>query len=582
MNATFWIACCLALQTSSLNLPDSGIPSTFKSQAMLLENNGGDPRLSLPVQMQANPRPLRTILEETQRQTGVQIKIEEKWIADLPTIAYTTRPMPLFLFLKRLTRLHCLSMRFDSTSPDNTGTQQNRFLQGQYVLYESRENRRYMEDLIRLSKEIARERILKTLRYLRLPEEQLRLRAKQGDQLAQDMQDRFYRADALLASQLTEQDFENLMEGGTVSIAYSNMNLQAQKAMEIRIRGSERQKNESMRAFIENERANGREHEDYIVQPAPLEKTRLRFLISGEGANAGLVLMFETPTRTTGGRLIGAMGGHENVWLDRARREGRRTVAPERQMETRKVPRELILTTNSWYALVQTMAETWQLNIFSDAYPGIPMLDKYKESLTFSHTTRQVLVEGLSAGAAWQRCCWQEGITGNDILFLRDNWYLRRDRGFSDRLIQRLQQKRKRQEPFSLQDLTDLARLPSVQSDKLANELKLDNFALKQRLDILRFYEGLPTSDRKKLYKSGLGLADLARAQHPLFLRLVQACDATLTEMQTEHVFLQAIDRDEKLAFIVLYIERGHSPRELGRWEFDSLSRSNVKTTPLP
>ena len=125
----------------------SQVPKQENAAIVSFATDEGDERLSRSFSLEARAESLRNILQKLQKQSGVSFHIESEWIADVPTIAYT-RPMPLYLLLRRLAHLHNLTWRSEAiaSSIANFPASQRR-----YVLFESSSNKAYINKLKQLS-----------------------------------------------------------------------------------------------------------------------------------------------------------------------------------------------------------------------------------------------------------------------------------------------------------------------------------------------------------------------------------------------------------------------------------------------
>ena len=205
----------------------------------------------------------------------------------------------------------------------------------------------------------------------------------------------------------------------------------------------------------------------------------------------------------------------------------------------------------TFFNFLKRLSIEHSLNIFSDAYPEFELdKSKYKMEEFFSPVSE--LSSLIEECALWGRSYWQEGDTGNDILFLRSDWYNIYDRGEMLKLIFKLAKKKTNNIPFSLEDWGVIYNIDASKSNYIYKGLGIEPEYLQAQNDVLRFYVSLNHEEKRRLLLNGLDWNGITTIQKALFADMVISQNANLSqELYTKLRLTMQLHKENYTEFVI-------------------------------
>jgi|SRR5581483_2178514 len=251
-------------------------------------------------------------LDDLHKQSGVILSADAKWIADLPTIAYVDH-MPMHLILRRIAQLHNLSWRSEQFSSDSALAGKS-IVSKRYVLYESAENRKYINKLKSIQWEPLRRKITAMRAYIQLTSDELKFLAKNGDELAAYLLSQENRANATLVALVSDDVLSELIASRIMSLSYEQLTPEAKKALANIVEAKYERRAKLRDEATIRARALGIQIAD--PQPAPpVSSFHLQYRIVGEGTNSNLTVLFASEQGAFSGAGVSASEDASNLWI---------------------------------------------------------------------------------------------------------------------------------------------------------------------------------------------------------------------------------------------------------------------------
>lgn len=544
-------ACSSALQAQHTPSPQNSQVSTAIIRADANVMTQAFSTLNQPVELSCHDEPLDKALASLQEQSGVTLKVNSGWIGALPVTAYT-RKMPLGTMLQRLASLHDLSWRQEATIlPDvNQPVPPASSPVACFVLYESSANQRDITRLKRLSWEPLRLRVAHIREYAGYTDEQLAQMAKQGDNQAQSLLAPNTRNKVALLAYVDDDMLEALIDKEAKTLGFAQLSPRAQQAIRFLVADKN--------AHLLTSWQHGKEQGQPVSQTPPAnivpEDCSVCYTVYGEGTSANLhYTLLKGKSPLVMDSAMGGSGGDGKVWWLEWYARGQRTVLPAQSAEVRKVPEDTLFAMTDWPEVLRLMRDKWQVNVFSDAYPEVPAVDKLSQVHSEIEKAGESLADGLTRSSLWNRKWWQEGRMGTDILFLRSDWYNWRDDGNWYALSLRLKQAETRKEALTLEDLVRVATLLEARLYALTIKPPVSGKWDDANRDILWFYGGLKDAEKRRLWNGGLQQSALSLVSQRRLLQAVQSVNARATEdwLRDTSLYLKAANGTSKFYFKV-------------------------------
>lgn len=509
----------LALCVPALSLAQTNQDSSFP-RILSMATEEGDPKLGTKVKLDYNARPLGEVLKNLSEESGVSLEVQasHSWAKEYHLIAIT-QSMPLHLALRRIASLFHLSWYVEKKSPSAPN---------RYVLYESAENRKYVEGLRRetFNALLRYTRALKS--YLTLNRSELEKLALQRDQIALEVLKPEGRAHAYLLSCVPEHLLEKIAEGRSVSRNFKQLDTDSRNAVLSYLTPMEDANHKSYQEAFNK----GETKLPYQPTYLPADAFRLKYLSHGSGSNIQLRLLFDNAKIFFSSAFPGTKDNYQNNWLAMKRQKGRAGVKASLLAENRKFPEEIDFDTKKYYDYLKRVATVGKINVFSDAYPFEPNMETYinkaKKAVDVKVRKGANYMEALQFVGQWGRACWQEGVNGSDYLALRNHWYEFRDKGEWAALVKQTIQRKKENKPYDFEINLAINLLTNAKYLAINNTLETEDDFLRDARDPFRLYASLRRSEQEQLLRSGIRYGALSRNQQGYFEDLINAVNADI------------------------------------------------------
>lgn len=495
-----------------------------------LATTEGDSRLESKVKLDYSSVSLKTILDHLQKTSGVKIRVRgnQTWINDLHTTTYVQN-LPLHTVLRRFANLHHLTWYAEQSTPSSPP---------EYVLYESSINRQYIESFRGIAKKAVLAHINSIKFYLQMNQTDLQKRASLGDFIAAEIMKPGGREHALLLTRLPATAMERLVEGRSVVDTFENLDRPSQNILREYLRILGKADKEGYEKLL----AEGKV--DYPFNPrfSNPQEVKLKYKVQNSGASSRLMLLFDSSRSVLSMLFASNFYYPTKHWVNEKLERAKKTVPAAMYFENRKTNAAFNYNAKVYDNYLKKLADTYQFNIFSDAYPyELPLMEykpydrdekdeKKKKAVIIREPKGAALSEILKHSGQWKRARWQDGNTGNDFLFLRYDWYEFRDNGAWNALTKSIWEKKQKQLPLSFEDNLKVGLLANEQYLPINHAFNWEPDFLRDNRDVLRMYQSLRRDEQGRLLRSGIGILDLPKDKQPLFEDIITSTNAKLLE----------------------------------------------------
>ncbi|MCX6379186.1 MAG: hypothetical protein NT023_06865 [Armatimonadetes bacterium] len=503
--------------------------ATQTPPALALVTNEGDTRLNTKVSVKCKRLPLSDVLQTLQAESGVALKVEDKRVAKRLASVLTTQ-LPLYRILSNISKVCNLTWVVREVNGEK-----------QYLLHESAKNRKYVRDLNDAGLESVLQKIRLARQYLRLSKEEITKRAQTGDSIAQDfLKYDFARDEIALLTLLNEDGIAQLRDHETIVLTYDQLSQEARQGLESYCRYDY----EKTKRSVETANNNVDFVSKYGILPEPKlqlpkqDSLTLRYTADGEGLSTKVQMFYQDGLHTIEMTYPYTTDTPDTLWFPQMEARAKRNLRKEYSAEHVKIREDSQTSGEDFGMFLAQLHEQTRLNLFADAYPASTHFDLVKTGLTFSYDEGTRLSSILGGCGIWQRNYWQEGASGKEVLFLRKDWYLLQDDSKAESLLARLQAKRDRTQPFTLEDYAELSLLPAAQRERVASPLKVE----KSYVGVLKFYITLTSAEKRLLCGQGLTRATLPSSKWRGFEGIMRLWNITRTDtaLQTARLKLNA------------------------------------------
>ena len=512
-----------------------------------------DTRLNAQCELHCKGVMLRDVLKELEAQTKVRIVVKGQWIGDLRATIFT-KPMPLRTMLVRMASLFHLSWKAEGDSPN----------EATYSLYESPIDKRYAQDIADTGWKSVMASIRKGREYASLSSEELNKRAARGDTMAQALLRHDGERDKLnLFWGLDDASYEKLRDRRPLHFRYDQLPTDLQSCL-LRIQQSNIAENERSIALARQENP---DVPAYIAPKYETADLRLRYLLNGEGGAVQLYALVEANKSGFSAYYPLINVNSTNLWHQTLFNSTQLRLPANKRAINRKMREDISVSAKSWGDTAEQLHQKTGLNIFSDAYNGpSSYMDNAQVAQFHSFDEGTKLESVLQIGDSWSRNWWQEGASGNDVMYCFSWWYLVHKPNNYEALKQRIQQKRKRKERLSLEDVAEGASLPGTMMSWLEDTTNTDLFLAQVSAGVFRLYNSLSVSERRLLLTSGLKKAVLTSSLWSSFQDILDDMHYSLTENQKQSAILILECEGSTSSFSVKWLKDAS-----GTWEQEQI-----------
>ncbi len=513
-----------------------------------LITNEGDTRLNTKISVKCKRLPLSEVLQALQAESGVILKIEDKRVAKRLASVFTTQ-LPLYRILNNIGKVCNLTW----TAREANGEKR-------YTLYESVKNRKYVRDLNEMGLESVLQKLRVARQYLRLSKEEISKHAQDGDSIAQDfLRDDFSRNEIALLLLINEDSITRLRDHQTIILTYDQLSEEARQGLDSYCRYNYEQEKKNVEFLSSNEeflRQNGAPPAAPKLHPPQPETLTLRYTIDGDGLSTRIEMFYQDDLHTAEMSYPHNSEDPDSLWFPQIQAKAKRNLKRECDAEHIKIMEDSRTSGEDFGVFLEQVHERSHLNLFADAYTDSNHFDFAKTGRIFSYDAGTRLARVLGGCSMWNRDYWQEGANGNEVLFLRKDWYLLQDDSKAEAMLERLQVKRARKQPFTLEDYAELSLLPAAQRGRIARPLKVEIDGLLQSyVGLLKFYLSLTSAEKRLLLAQGLTRAVLPSSKVQGFENILRLWNITRSEDALQTARLKIRTDAQQSYFIVQSVQ---------------------------
>jgi hypothetical protein len=483
-----------------------------------------DARLALPCTLKCDRETLPEILQKISQQSKVRLTLKGTALQSKRMYAFV-KGRPLAVVMNHIRTINNLTWAYHEVNQER-----------EYVLYQSKKNRDYLQSLQDYGWENLINTVQTAQQYLSLSPNDLKLKVEAGDPIAEDLV-RYPSSwfDVPLVSWLGRQDLERLRQKETLTVFYPQLPPSAQQAMRRLLEREHEESHQHYKTVLAN-RPNAK------IKPPPdkiaPEQASIRISLEGEGVSMHVTGFFHSPY---GLIQTGYPYRQEDVdapWFNNIAEKAQKTVLKENRMTSQRIQRELQFKTEQFGEYLKGIHETTGKSLFADAYPTSLRLDVSRVVYETLHDEGTRVASLFDGANMWQRRYWQTSASGQDVLLLREDWYRLQDLDGYIALLAKIKDKHTKEIPLSLEDIATIVLLPTTQRNRIESTLPYEFAELCSYSGLLKFYQNLSSAQKTKLLKEGLRGTDLQEPLLSAFLSLLQNFPALPLNNRTQEVRL--------------------------------------------